>query len=338
MRWKVRAFSWNDPTTTREIRAATTRKLTLRKNAPSTFECSMQGDHKQAKLLTELVTDVIVSANGTDLIRARLGNTQDTVAESGYGVTFQFIDYRGVLLRRALKAADTHSYPNTDQSDIAWKMLVEIQARTNGNYGITRGVGTSTGIKRDWNPKAGEFVGKIITDMSNMDDGYDWDISPAMVFNLYFPARGTTAGVGIEYGKTMSSFTRTKTPSSFANDDIVAGGGGLQQVEVASATIATDPQGRWDGVYSYSTITLPESLDARAQFNITQTAKITPGYTVNLAPGFWRGPAHIGLGDIITVKAKRGRINEILTMQVLEIPITILDDGSEQVQLGLVGV
>jgi len=337
MDWRVSAYSWNDPTTKREIRAASSRKLVLRLNAPSTFACSMMGDHEQAKLITELITDITVRADGVDLLRARCGNTQDTVAESGYGVSFNFVDYRGVLQRRALKAADTLAYLNVDQSDIAWGMVQNIQSRTNGNYGITRGTGATTGITRQWNPKPGEFVGKIIDSIGNLASGFDWDVSPAMALDLYYPQRGLNNGIGLEYGKSVSSFTRVKTPSTFANDDIVTGGAGTTIVETGSATVATDLQGRWDGTYSYPDITEQATLVARGSWLVARTSLLVPTYTAKLAPGFWKGTSHIGLGDTVRLLVKRGRINDNLLLRVLEIPIDIGDDGSETVQLGLAG-
>lgn len=338
MQWRVSAYTWNNATTKREIRAAKSRKLVLRLNAPSTFSCSMAGEHPQAAMITELVTDVTVRGDGVDYFRGRCGNTQDTVADSGHGVSFSFVDYRGVLERRALKVADPLFYSPQEQSDIVWDMIVKVQARTNGNYGITRGVGAVTGVLKQRTIKQGTYVGKEIEAMSNLASGFDWDVSPALVFNLYYPQRGLNNGIGIEYGKTIAGFTRTKTPSSFANDDIVTGGQGTTPVETASATIATDPQGRWDGTYSYPDITDQTTLIARGSWLVARTGLLVPAYSVRLVPGFWRGEAHIGRGDTIRLLARKGRINDNMLVRVSDISIDIGDDGSEDVRLGLVGL
>lgn len=338
MEWRVSAYAWNDATTKREIRAATTRKLSLRLNAPSTFACSILGQHPQAKLITELITDVTVRADGVDLIRARCGMTQDTVAESGHGVAYSFVDYRGVLARRKMNLADTLAYAaGTEQSDIAWGIITNLQSRSNGNYGITRGVGSTTGITRQWSMQPGEYGGRVIDSIGNTANGYDWDVDPAMAFNLYYPSRGSNLGVGLEYGKTVSAFTRTKNPSSFANDDTITGSNAIPPIEKASATVATDPQGRWDGVFSYPDISNATTLDDRGNWVIARTALLLPAYNVLLKPGLWKGPSHIGLGDTVRLRVVKGRINDNVLLRVIEIAVDIGDSGGEDVRLSLAG-
>lgn len=341
MDWRIVVNAWNDPSTKREVRAASSRKIVLRLNVPSTLAFSMMGEHREATYVTELVTDAYVTANNSGVLRARCGNTQDQVGESGHGVAFSFVDYRGVLQRRKINLADNLSYNNVEQSDIVWGLITTIQARTNGNYGITRGLGSTTGIKRQWNPLPGQYAGKIIDEISNMGNGFDWDVSPSLVFDVYYPSRGSNLGVGIEYGKSIGSFTRTRNPSSFANDDLVTGGPNTSPVEKVSATIATDPMGRWDGVFSFPDVNLQSSLDDRGTWVIGKSGLLVPAYSVKLVRGFWRGLSHIGLGDTVRLVVKKGRINDNMLMRVAEISIDIDDDGSgtgaEEVRLSLVG-
>jgi hypothetical protein len=336
MKWTVSAFDWNAPGTKREIRAATSRKMALRLNAPSTFEFSIPGDHEQALFIKELVTDVVVRGGTEDMLRARCGPSADSVGETNYTVSFKFADYRSVLRRRKLNAADRLQFSNVDQAEIAWRMIQDIQARTNGNYGITQGVGSPTGVLRQWNPGQGAFVGKEIDSLSNLDNGFDWDISPAMALNIYHPQRGANNGVGLEYGKTIRSFDRNITPNNFANDIVATGSNSTVPVETASATISTDPAGRWDGVYGFPDIVMQSTLASRATWLVTRTSVLfQPVYVVQLSPGFWRGLGHIGLGDSLRVVVKRGRINDNLVLRVLEILVDIDDDGGESVRLSL---
>lgn len=337
MKWRLSAFDWNNATTKRELRAAQNRKLTLRLNTPNTLGFSVPGDHPDALLIKELVTDIIVSADGVDVTRLRCGPSMDSVAESGYGVTFNALDYRGVLKRRRLNPSDTLFYPpTTDEATIVWGMITAIQARTNGNYGITQGVGfPTTGDLRQATFKAGAFVGDEIDRLANVQGGFDWDFTAALVLNLYNPQRGANNSVVLDYGKAVSSFTRARTAAQFANDLMVTGDQNTVPAFASSAGIATDPAGRWDGVESFPTISDPQTIIDRAPFSVAQRSVTSATLTVNLAPGYWRGPSHIGLGDTVKWKAKRGRLNDYVDLRVLEIGIDIGDDGGEQVSMSL---
>lgn len=340
MKWRLAVEAWNDPTTRRELRAAKSRKIKFKLDAPSTVDFSMNGKHQDATRITELVTDVIVSADGVDLIRARCGNSQDTVGDSGHGVTFNFQDYRAVLTRRRLRLADTLVYTTVDQSDIAWGLITTVQARTNGNYGITRGVGATTGVVRSFEFKPGQFIGKEIQAMSERASGFDWDVSPARVFNLYYPQRGANNGIAIEYGKAISSFSRNRTPTSFANDIILTGANTLTPLERTAANVTTAPEGRWDGTYSFPDISVQSTLEDRATGTIIETAKVNVVYSIELRSGFWKGLGHIGLGDTLLCTFKAGRVQDIgVLLRVLEIGLDIPDDagdrGGEVVRLGL---
>lgn len=340
MKWRFAAEKWNDPTTRRELRAAKTRKFTLKLNGFSSASLSMNGKHAQASFIEELKTDLIVSADGVDLLRARAGNTQDTVGDTGHGVTFNFQDYRAVIARRRLRLADTLSYTNTDQGVIVWSLITQIQAKPNGSYGITQGIGGTTGILRSWNFAAGQYIGKEIQSMSDRENGFDWDISPTKVLNIFYPQRGLTTGVALEYGKSIKSFTRSRNPGNFANDLLLTGANTTIPIERTTAGIATAEEGRWDGTYSYPDISIQQTLTDRADGKIEESSRVNVVYSVELAPGFWKGLAHIGLGDTLLCTFKSGRVQDIgVLLRVLEIGVDISDDagdkGGETVRLGL---
>lgn len=339
MKYQLAAFPWNDTTQSKELRRATTTKINLRLLAPSTVEFTIAGDEPEAAFIQELVSDLIVRADGVALVRARCLLGQDECGETGYSVRYTFGDYRAVLARRNIKDADTRFFNNMDQSDIAWSLISTVQARANGNYGITRGVGSSTGIKRTIQTKQGAFVAKEIASLANADNGFDWDVSPAMAFDLYYPSRGANNGVGLEYGKTVSSFTRTRNPASFANDTTTVGSAATLPVERLSATVTTDAEGRWDATFSDPNVDTQDVLDAKATHNRDVASAITPAYSVKLSPGFWKGESHIGRGDTIRLRVRRGRVNDSLLFRVVQISIQPDEDAdTEEVRLGLVDV
>lgn len=336
MKWRFTAFDWNNSTTKRELRALQNVRMSLLLKAPSTLSFSIDLEHPHSLFVEEMITDVVASADGVDIARFRVGPANDSVGQSQGTVSFQCADYREVLRRRMLKAADTLAYSGVDQAAIAMGLIDDVQARTNGDYGIVAGVGSTTGVNRTRNFKQGQFVGKEIDDMSNVSGGFDWDINSAMELDVYYPQRGANNGAFLEFGKAVESFTRTRTTQSFANDLVVTASNDTAPVEVASATVTTDPMGRWDDTVSYPDISEQATLDDRADFEIDAASKISPKYNVRLKQGFWRGPSHIGLGDTVRLFVRYGRIQDDVLMRVYEIVVSPLDDGEEDVSMGLV--
>lgn len=339
--WRIGAYTWNDASTKREIRAASTRKLTLRLRAPSTLSFSIPGDHPQAAMIQELVTDVTLMDGATGVFWGRCFQAVDTAGDSRFTTNFTFMDYRQVLTRRELRQADTvmGALPETvyrgDQGALVAALLGAAQARTNGNYGISAGVGGTTGIVRDIILRVGDSIGDTIQDVSELSSGFDWDVSPSKLLNVYYPNRGLNNGVGLEYGKTVQGFTRTKSSNAFANDELVTGGSGTSPAAYTSATVATDAAGRWDDTESFPSISVQDTLNARATFVGQLKSQLLPTYNVQLLPGFWKGESHIGRGDTVRLRVSRGRVSDNGLFRVNDITIDIGNDGDDSVRLGL---
>ena len=339
--WRIGAFAWNDASTIREIRAATNRKLTLRLRAPSTLSFSVSGDHPQAAMIQELVTDVQVNDGATAVFWGRCFQATDTAGDSKFTTNFTFMDYRQVLARRELRQADTvmggaleKTYLG-DQGALVGALLGAAQARANGNYGITQGVGATTGVSREILLRVGDSIGDTIQDISELSSGFDWDVSPGKLLNVYYPNRGLNNGVGLEYGKTVQSFTRTKASGAFANDTLATGGSATIPASYTSGTVGADAMGRWDVTESFPSISIQATLASRATFIGQQKAQLLPTYNVQLVPGFWKGESHIGRGDTVRLRVKRGRVNDNALFRVNDISVELGNDGADSVRLGL---
>jgi hypothetical protein len=268
-----------------------------------------------------------------DVLRARCGPTQDTISESVHSVAFQLSDYRAVLRRRKILAAPL-TYTNIDSGQIALDIINVVEAEPNGNYGI---VGEAshylTGDLSDWSVPLGEPVTKTITELSRIDPNFDWDITPAMTLKTWPGSRGEDNGRILEYGRAVSAVTRARTPSDYTNDALLFGAESLTPVRKTIAGIATAPEGRWQETYSFSNIEVQASLDDRGDTVLAAESRIDGSYNMTLTPGFWQGPAHIDLGDIVEFRLDSGRINEVITMKIFEITVDINDDGEEKVRM-----
>jgi hypothetical protein len=325
-------FPWSDLSLERELKTAESRNVTLKRSGRHTASFTMSGDEPESEGISELVTDLMVRIDGSDVLRARCGKITDNAGADNFTSNFPFIDYRGVLSRRHLRTTHTLAY-DTDQSNIAWGMISDAQGVTNGDYGITRGVGTSTGRSREWNPIAGNNIEKEIQSMADRDGGFDWEIGPGMTLDIWSPGRGTDRDVSVEYGKTVRSFSRSRSVETYGNSGLITGDENLTIVESSTAGVDTDPRGVWDFSQGFPGVTIQDSLNDRMAWEIDVRGNVVPAYTLLLMPGFWRGLSHIGLGDTIRIRIKRGRLNEVNAVKVNEINIADDGNGGEQVTL-----
>src|SRR5690606_9835308 len=91
------------------------------------------------------------------------------------------------------------------------------------HLGIDKGwTGTSpTGIDRDRTYEAGDSIGQRIQELSEVIDGFDWDISPVsasgLQLDVWHPMRGSDRGVVLIYGGLVAHVQREVNPSDYAN-------------------------------------------------------------------------------------------------------------------------
>jgi hypothetical protein len=327
---------------------ATGRRFTARLTDPSELGFGLDGRHPQATQVDELATDVHVlwtpSSGGTRvLFRGRVGATGDSIDDASHSVEVGALDYRALLNRRRLYSGSTLTWAATDQSAIAWGLIQQTQARTGGDFGIGRGVGQTTGILRDRTYEAGDSIGERVQELSEVIDGFDWDITPTsasgLAFDVWYPQRGADRGVVLEYGGLVKAVRREVDPSAYANAVRYTGSTDpvTVPVETESADIAARLEGRWDAVYGDDGLTTQTALDDRAAWQLAQAQVVQPVYTLTLRAGAWDGPDHIWLGDPVLVVVMSGRLSVITTLRVYEIAFTLGSSGDEGVEVTVGG-
>lgn len=329
------------------------KRLVFRLTEPSEISFSMDARNFQASAIEELRTDVHVlyttDVGVTEILaRGRVGNTGDQLDADAHRVAVTCLDYRAVLQRRILYGTSTLTWTATDQSLIAWNLISQTQARTGGHLGISRGIGQTTGVTRDRTYEAGDSIGQRVQELSEVIDGFDWDItsssSSGLHLNIWFPERGEDRGVVLEYGGLAASIRRDVNVSDYANAlrytgqaELEGGGPGPTAQELESADLASRPEGRWDIALGNDSIALQATLNERALWQLGQSEVIQPTYSVTLRQGAWEGPDHIWLGDSVLLVIYSGRLAINSILRVFEIQIALEDDGTEKVEVTLGG-
>lgn len=333
-----------------ELAAARSRKLTFKLRDAHEASLELDGTDPAAEQIRELATDVHAfrrPAAGQPrerMFRGRIANVGDNISETAHTVSVPALDYRAVLERRHLMSGSTVAWANTDQAAIAYGLISQVQRHPGGDYGIRPRIGATTGVRRDRTYDLGDSVGTRLKELSEVTDGFDYEIATvddtALALDIYYPQRGTDRGVVIEVGGAARTVQRDVDSKEYANHIRLTGqqpeGGGDEPppVERVAPNPAAAPEGRWDAVYGESITTLA-NLNERADWRIGQSQVVTPSYTVALRPGWWRGPNHVWLGDPVRLVIYRGRLRVDTVLRVHEVAVTIPDNADEQVSLTL---
>jgi hypothetical protein len=322
------------------------RKLVVRLTEPSEASFSLDGRRDQASAVGELSTDLHVlytppgGAATVLLYRGRVGATGDSLDADSHTMSVATLDYRAVLNRRILYSNSQLTWTATDQADIARGLLAQTQIRPGGDLGIDPGT-LLTGTTRDRTYEAGDSIGERIQQLSEVIDGFDWDITPTSAsglrLDIFYPQRGVNRAVVLEHGGLVQTVTRNVDPGEYANAIRMTGSDSATTpptpAEREAADIATVAQGRWDKAFGEHTIETQAALDARADWQLAESQVIQPSYTLGLRPGAWEGPDHIWVGDTVRLVIYSGRLSVDTQLRVHELGVDIGDDGTESVSL-----
>lgn len=128
-------------------------------------------------------------------------------------------DYLDVRLIRDI------DYTTTDQVNIAWDLINTSQGYTSGWMNLY--VGTlGTGITRSisWKTYDAKYILEAIQDFSQLDDGFDFWISPNnRQFNAIYPRPATNRGLHLSYPQHISSYAMVVQGKYTRNRVVVQG-------------------------------------------------------------------------------------------------------------------
>jgi len=307
---------------------ARSRSLTVRLREPSVASFVVDGRSEQAAGIVELATDLVLWRDGQMLFRGRVGATSDDVGPSAHEMQVHAVDYRGLLGRRIVYDDVTYT---AAAEQIGWQLITATQQRPGGDLGISRYGPTTTPI-RTRTFEGGKPVGEAVQQLSELEDGFDWDITPELVYRVWYPSRGVSSAAVLEYGGSVAAVQRQLDTADFANAHRVSGAdGGPSPVVREAADIGSVPQGRFDLQSGFTDISEQATLNARANYLLAQHSTPRAAYTVTLRPGAWGGPQDLWVGDVALLVIRTGRLDVVEAQRVYELTVAIGDDGDETV-------
>jgi len=356
-----------------EITDARSRRLEIGWNEPAKLTFTIDGRSPSAALIQELTTDIMAwrwdPEDGTEhlMFRGVVSATEDTISEQAHTVNVTATDYFGMLLRRYLNPAADLVYTQTDQDTIVADL------RTRGTTGQAPAAGTPSfapgsflpldvvrvnsdgsaraalsGQLRDRTYTGGSVIGSLISDLSAVINGFDFDIQPAADvagidhLRVWFPSRGVSrTDLALVYGSTVSALTRSVASSEYSNYIRVLGdNGGTPPQMIAEAwnadanDVGRIPVGLWAAADSQSDVKVAATLKQKADGDLALQGVLVPSYSLTLRPGWYR-PGFPAIGDTVPLVVKSGRLDVSATVRVIGLNYSISDDATEDVEVAV---
>jgi hypothetical protein len=132
-------------------------------------------------------------------------------------------------------------FTDEEQFDIAWELIDFTQNKTDGDLGFTRGPEPDSGVDRTIKYRYWERrnIGEVIRELAEMNNGFDFDITPNKVFHMYHPRRGVLQGTTLELDVNMNTIQQLRDASEVASEVHGIGGGEGKATCIAVVSDAT---------------------------------------------------------------------------------------------------
>jgi hypothetical protein len=283
-----------------------------------------RGDSLAANLITELETDVFVYRLGLPVQRFRISSVEQTWTDSGdTNIAVTGVCYRRILRSRFVRTS--LSFTAETQGQIVADLIAHAQAADGGNLGITYGALEST-IVRDREYKIGANIWDAITELTRVEDGIAWDIDEDLELSVRLQTDFSTVSTPIALGTTAQRMSRPSSVDQFANATIVTGNTEATSPVIAqSATIATDPRGRWEKFVSVSGEADGTALQERADGVLNESISPVSVWQVDMIPSRYFGDIELNIGEFCSVV--RPNTTQVIPVQVISRSISQTSDG-----------
>lgn len=229
-------------------------------------------------------------------------------------------------------------YADVADVTIAWNLIAHTQAQTDGDLGITNGSHAGTDRHRDRAYCALErpSISEGIEELSQMDDGFDWEISETKVFNTWSPRRGTSSGVTftgadeIRFDWEDDAQEAASYVSAIGQDDCapriidVSDAAAIARFKRLHSVVEADTNKR-------SEVTAEANEELRQRKRSMQRANLT--YDLEYGPAW----GTIGLGDTVDVSLADGPATFDRTYRVVEMALQLEDPDKGYMSLTLDG-
>lgn len=247
-------------------------------------------------------------------------------------VTILCYDWFESLLRRYTKA--TRNFWNVDAGQIAWTMIDETQQES--DFGITLGtIETTQNRDRQYE---NQNIGEAIINLSNVINGFDFEINNFKVFNVKSMIGVDRTGLVLEYGYNIKNCTITEDFKIPVNRAIILGDSGNIDEALRIERDDTTSQVAYklrENQYSETSVTDINTLEAKGDSYLRKYGSALVKLSIDLVRGTHPNITEFSLGDVLTLKIKTGLYNIEEQHRVYQWRITYEPDNTEKLDLVL---
>lgn len=225
------------------------------------------------------------------------------------------------------------TYTGIDAGAIAWDLIADSAAKTNGTLPITQGTIQSS-VNRD---RTYEFkqIYEAIIQLSEVKNGFDFEFTPGGLFNVHYPFKGADKSQShiFQLGRNIDRIRYVNTVENMCNEAIVIGSY-VGDAMVYADRSNTDLQASyklWQKVISYKDVEGQSYLDARGDDELLQFGLPRREYEVFQSHGSDPDWPLVEVGDYVTLDATSGFVQIADVVRVKEITVNVSAGGLESV-------
>lgn len=250
--------------------------------------------------LSELMSDIWLYRDGVLYQRFRVTNIQQDYGPNiDLNLSVSAACYRRLLKSRHVRS--TLTYAGVSQGDIVWNLVQHAQAATNGSLGITLG-NAGPVVPRDRTYQPGTNIFDAITELTQIDNGLTWNITPQRQLVVSQPSLYPVIANPIQIGVTARRMLRPSSAERFANAALVTGDSMSTTLQIAEAPgLPIDARGRWERYQSLSQVKEQAQLAELADGLVQQSISPVTTWRIEMEPSRFFFDIELQLGDLVTI-------------------------------------
>lgn len=175
---------------------------------------------------------------------------------------FNLLEKRYCGYNKSTGLSEPREFTTTDAGTIAWTLIDESQNEVNGDLGITQGtIQSSVNRTKSYERKN---IAEAIIELADNDYGFDFEITPDKVFNVYYPFKGTTRdNVVFRYPGNCEEMEVLKDGWDMVNHELGLGRhwGGQEIYYVVDDATSQGTYGRREKIASYKDVEIQAFLN-----------------------------------------------------------------------------
>ena len=280
--------------------------------------------------------DIRIKRNGKYIVGANIYRFNYTSSYNSITMRVECVGYLNFYKTQYITA----SYTDTPQQDIMWDVISRCNEKNGGDYGIRRGIHSGDTVYRDRSYERKE-VASLITQMSNVINGCDFEFTPDKLFNTYQTKGTYRPSVRLTYPGNIQAFNFTRTLDKVANYVYGIGSGtGDEAVQSQAEDVNSE-----DYLYRREKISIWNSVTDQDTLNEHTDSVLHAGSQIIELPNITLRDNELDMSEIETgdtVKVILGGFASISHVsgdyRITSITCNVDDNDSEEVTLSFDGL